>query len=290
MNTFVRTLGRADRLSKFLDMLRACVSVEDPDANKLAQLSVMDSMHCIYGWAGQTLMLGTQRNATQGTTPADPGVEDYFEFAVPQWHLSIHIWQPNPNAVAFESTKRIEPGVIVEPPHSHPFPFVSYLAIGEMRQSIYVEDSGPPGGGPGQRYDGVPLERVTGIWPPHQEYRQTRLWAAEERVHLEVGQSYNMPTDVLHDVEVVRQVAARTPAITLFLAAETTSLPSAYLVPAMAEFHRDNPRVREVATALTPSEWDAKLRASASYLRGDASELRLDQIFECNSSYAFMNA
>jgi hypothetical protein len=46
------------------------------------------------------------------------------------WGLSMHIWQANPRARAFPSAKRAEPGLILEPPHSHPFDFASMVSVG----------------------------------------------------------------------------------------------------------------------------------------------------------------
>lgn len=290
MNSFVRTLGRADRLATLLDALRGSLASGDADERKFAEASRGEAMHCIYGWAGQTLMIESRTHRTDGTTPPAPGVEEFFTFPVSEWHLSIHIWQANPEAQGFEATKNIDADVIVEPPHSHPFPFASYVSIGEMRQSIYTEEPLDTGQNPELgRYHDTVLERVDGIWPPHQEYRPSRIRTVENRLRLAVGDSYYMPTRAVHDVEVSRRVSSNTPAITLFLAAETTDIPHAYMASAMADFHRDHPDVLEPATALDPAEWDEKLAATSRYLRGEADHLRLNEIFECGSSYAFMH-
>jgi hypothetical protein len=37
----------------------------------------------------------------------------------------------------------VQPGVLVEPLHSHPFSFVSYVSVGAMRESVYQETSAP---------------------------------------------------------------------------------------------------------------------------------------------------
>ncbi|MGV9385001.1 hypothetical protein ACWDRB_54995 [Nonomuraea sp. NPDC003707] len=290
MNTFVRTLGRADRLAVYLDILRSSLSGPDRTASEIAEKSRSSRMHCIYGWGGQTGILTSMAHPTSATTPPKSGVGEYFAYPVSEWHLSIHIWQPNPNAQGFESTKRLEPGVIVEPPHSHPFSFVSYVAIGEMRQSIYAEDPhADVQSTVGERYHDVDLQGVDSVWPPHQEYQPSRLRTVEDRLSLRTGHSYFMPTHLIHDVEVEREVAAHTPAITLFLCSETTQIPKAYLVPDMADFHRRHPDVMDDAKALVPEEWSEKLAATSRYLRGEADHLRLSEIFDCTTSYGFMN-
>jgi hypothetical protein len=289
MNAFVRTLGRADNLATFLELMRASLAAPRPSDHEIAERSRAGRAHCIYGWAGQSLVLASEATKLPSTTPAGDGVEDFMGYSVAEWHASIHIWQPNPEAQGFESVKRFEPEAIVEPPHSHPFSFVSYVSVGQMRQSIYEEGSGPAATGPADRYQDVDLERVDGVWPPHQEYVRSRLRTVEERVLLEQGQSYFMSTDLIHDVEVDRATAADRPTITLFLCSETTQVPKSYMVPSMAEFHRGHSELTSRAKALDPEEWDAKLDATARYLRGETDHLRLGEVFECGSSYAFMN-
>ncbi|MCA1221464.1 hypothetical protein [Streptomyces sp. 8L] len=288
MNSFVRTLGRSDNLAAFLELMRASLK-EGPGAHGVSERSRAGRSHCIYGWAGQSLVLASDVHALPSTEPAGDGVQEFMGGAVAEWHASLHIWQPNPEALGFESTKRFEPGTIVEPPHSHPFSFVSYVSVGELRQSIYEEDSAETPSGTGDRYQDVDLERVGGVWPPHDEYVPSRLRTVEERVRLEQGQSYFMSPDMIHDVEVDRDIASERPTITLFLCSETVKVPVSYLVPSMAEFHRDNPEILSAAQALDPEVWDAKLAATARYLRGESDELRLGDIVNCGSSYGFMN-
>ncbi|MFE7271835.1 hypothetical protein [Streptomyces sp. NPDC057623] len=290
MNAFVRTLGRAENLAAFLELMRASLKSDRQSAHDIAEESRADRGHCIYGWAGQTLMLASQKHNIPSTTRAGDGVEDFMGYPVAEWHASIHIWQPNPEAQGFESTKRYEPDVIAEPAHSHPFSFVSYVSVGEMRQSIYEEASASTATGTADRYQDVDLERVDGVWPPHREYERSHLRTSEERILLEQGQSYFMSTDLIHDVEVDRATACHRPAITLFLCSETTQIPKSYLVPSMAEFHRNNPELTDRAKPLEPEEWDAKLEATARYLRGETDHLRLGEVFECGSSYAFTNS
>jgi hypothetical protein len=289
MNAFVRTLGRADNLATFLEIMRTSLKSGEQSDHEIAERSRAGRGHCIYGWAGQSLMLASETHPVPGTTPAGDGVAEFMGSHVPEWHLSIHIWQPNPEARGFTSAKRVEPDVIVEPPHSHPFSFVSYVSVGEMRQSIYEETAEPTPAADGNRYQDVVFERVDGVWPPHREYEPSRLRTVEDRLRLERGQSYFMTTDLIHDVEVDRAGAAEKPAITVFLCAETTKIAKSYMVESMAEFHRRNSDITDRATALAPEEWDAKLDATARYLRGESDHLRLGEVFECGSSYAFMN-
>jgi hypothetical protein len=61
------------------------------------------------------------------------------------------------------------------------------------------------------------------------------------------------------------------------------------MVPSMAEFHRDNPDLTRQGKPLDLEGWDAKLDATARYLRGETDYLRLGEIVKCGSSYAFMN-
>jgi hypothetical protein len=289
MNAFVRTLGQADNLAFFLELMRESLKSARPSDRKIAERSRAGLTHCLYGWAGQSHVLYSERNPLPSTTLAGNGVEDHMGYPVAEWHASIHIWQPNPEAHAFESLKRFEPGVLVEPPHSHPFSFVSYVSIGAMRESIYQETSAPAPGGSADRYQDVDLERVDGVWPPHREYARRRLRTVEDRVDLVQGHSYFMSPDMIHDVEVDRATSADRPAITFFLCSETTQVPNSYMVPLMAQFHRGHPDLTRQGKALDLEAWDAKLDATARYLRGETDYLRLGEIVKCGSSYAFMN-
>jgi len=167
--------------------------------------------------------------------------------------------------------------------------FVSYVSIGAMRESVYQETSAQAPAGSADRYQDVDLERVDGVWPPHREYARRRLRTIEDRVDLSQGQSYFMSPDMIHDVEVDRATSADRPAITFFLCSETTRVPNSYMVPSMAEFHRGHPDLTRQGKPLDLEAWDAKLDATARYLRGETDYLRLGEIVKCGSSYAFMN-
>lgn len=294
MNTFVRTLGRPDALATFIDALRTASSSHDPAEAELAHRSRRGRMHCVYGWAGQTLLLPSRPHPTSGTLTPTDDMESFLGYPSAEWDLSLHIWQPNRGVQGFASTKRLEPGVIVEPPHSHPFAFVSYVAVGDMHQTIYREDltptnPGSTGGGESERYAHVALERVDGVWPPHQEYQPSQLRTVENRVTLRAEQSYFLPPHAIHDVEIDRERASRVPTVTLFLCGEGTVKPKAYLAPGMAEYHRTHPDLKEHAQALEPRQWERKLEAVGRYLRGHSPELRLDEIVRCAGAYGFMH-
>jgi hypothetical protein len=292
MNTFVRTLGQPDNLATLLDLLGAALAGNDESEAAQSERSRRGRMHCVYGWAGQTLMLVSSPDPGSGTdAPRDDLA--FLGYPPAEWDMSVHVWQPNPGAAGFASAKRLEPEVIVEPPHSHPFAFVSYLSKGQMRQSIYraegAEQASSPGHGDGGRYAGVTLQEVDGVWPPHERYAPVRIRAAEERVLLRQGDSYFMPPHAIHDVEIHKPTAATAPTITLFLCSEAIVKPKAYLADEMADFHRQNPELKDAAVALTPQQWGEKLRLVASYLRGESAELRLGDVIQCNTTYGFMH-
>lgn len=292
MNTFVRTLGERHNLAKLLDILRQSYLGEGPEA-VLASRSQKGRMHCIYGWSGQTILLASNPEPTSVTEVPTDDMDSFLGYPPAEWDMSIHIWQPNPQVVGFRSTRRLEADAIVEPPHSHPFSFASYVSIGSLRESIYCADevasTSVADDASSYRYAGVTLQQVDGVWPPHESYKPTHLRTNEDRVLLEEGQSYFLSCSAIHDVEVDRSQAAATPAITLFLCAEATMKPSAYLANDMAEYHRQNPFIKDVAVPLSAAEWDAKLVAVVDYLRGDSSQLRLDRVITCNSDYGFMH-
>jgi hypothetical protein len=96
MNAFVRTLGRADNLALFLELMRKSLKSARPSDRKIAERSRAGLTHCLYGWAGQSHVLYSERNPLPSTTLAGNGVEDHMGYPVAEWHASIHIWQPNP--------------------------------------------------------------------------------------------------------------------------------------------------------------------------------------------------
>ena len=296
MNSLVRTLGQPEMLATFLDMILDSSQRTGTREEALSRISQNASQHCIYGWSGQTLLITSSSEPTKGTLEAETGVYDILgEAPLAVWGLSMHIWQPNPCAQGFSSEKRFEPGIIMEPPHSHPFDFVSMVTIGGMRQSIYAQcgaDNTPVQirreAGKG-RYDGVRLEHVHGVWPPHNFRTSTKVVTLEERVPLIAGDSYYMPCDRIHDVEIDSRTASETPTITLFLASEAVVKPHVYMAPSMADFHEANPDLKRRGRAQSPADWTAKLDSVAAYLRGTCPTLNLGDIVRYDGKYAFFH-
>lgn len=290
MNTFVRTLGSAEGLATFLDMLRDSATRTGTADEELTRYSRNARKHAVYGWAGQTLLLFSGFDATDATVAPEPGVSKLLGENPPAavWGLSMHVWQPNPNARAFPSGGRIDGGLIVEPPHSHPFDFASMVATGVMHQSIYAPEAADGEGG--GRYDGVRLEHVDGIWPEHEYSSSCELSTVERSVELRAGDSYYLPCDMIHDVEFNAQVAATTPAVTLFLASEAVVKPHVYMAASMADAHDANPRLKEQGDVLPQSAWQAKLEAVSAYLRGERDTLQLGGIVNYEGDYAFFHS
>lgn len=291
MNTFVRMLGEREALATFLDMLRDSAGRLGTDEEKLTRWSRQARKHAVYGWAGQTLLLFSGFEPTDGTTVPEEGVVDLVGETPPPavWGLSMHIWQPNPTAEGFSSGGRIASDIVVEPPHSHPFDFASMVSTGTMRQSIYRQGCADGTGVEG-RYDGVSLEHVDGVWPEH-HYRSTcELTTVEQSVAVGPGDSYFLPCDVIHDVEFNVDVAATAPAITLFLASEVVVKPHVYMAASMADAHDAEPQLKEQGSALSQSAWNQKLEAVSAYLRGEQDTLRLDDIVNHRGKYAFFHA
>jgi hypothetical protein len=293
MNTFVRTLGRADALATFLDMMRDSARRRGTEEEELSRISRNARKHSVYGWAGQTLLLFSKAEPAGGTIEPEAGVAEMLGAPPPPvWGLSMHIWQPNPHAKAFPSGGRIAPGTVVEPPHSHPFDFASMVSVGRMRQSIYAHRrlGETTRQEPGGRYDGVRLEHVDGVWPEHRYRSSCELTTIEAGVPLQAGESYYLSCDMIHDVEFDAEVARTTPAITLFLASEAVVQPHVYMASSMADAHAASPGLKEEGRALSHAAWEAKLESVAAYLRGEQLGLCLDDIVNYDGEYAFFHA
>lgn len=290
MNTIVRTLGRRGILADYLDIMRHAARQDGSLEQEIALISQRGKMHSIYGWCGQTTLVLSAPEAISATTPPNrPEVVNKLGYPQPIWWISIHIWQPNANATGFDAGKPQEPDVIIEPPHSHPFDFVSMMSVGEMRQSIYRPGTAsklPQGVG---RYDGITLQHVDGVWPPHERREATHLETVEHRTQLKEGDSYFMPYHVIHEVEVDARYARHKPSITLFLASESLEVANVYMAKSMADYHEQHPDILKYAQPLSLDAWDAKLAAVAAYLRGDAQTLELSEIVISGSEYAFFH-
>lgn len=289
-NTVVRTIGQPENLALVLDALRQALEGSCQSEAAIAQASVANRRHASYGWNGATTIVNTLRNKTAGTsTPKISDLDKRFAgYPIPWWMFSIHVWQPNEVARAFGSSKPHERDLAMEPPHSHPFNFISMVVTGRINQSLYeptaraAETTG--------RYAGVRLERVDHVWPPHTERQSTYLTTVEHRVPLERGNSYFMPSARIHDVDVERSTAATHPTITLFLATEAVEMPYSFIAPSMADFHDANPDLDDRSEPLHADRWSQKLEAISRYLRDESRGVNLGPIVDHQDSYAFFHA
>lgn len=289
MNTLVRSLGQRHNLADFLEMMRDAIRKDGTREQELALISQLGRWHSIYGWCGQTILVMSASNSVSATSkPNHEGVAESLEYPRPLWWISIHVWQPNANAIGFCSEKCPEPDLIMEPPHTHPFDFVSMMSIGRMRQSIYrpVACSDRTGRG---RYDGMTLQKVDGVWPPHKQKLPVALETIEERVTLSEGDSYFLPYNVIHDVEVSASDARETPAITLFMASESLDTADVYMARSMVEYHDLNPDILMMAKPMERDDWERKLKMLTQYLRGKEKILRLSDLVESETDYAFFH-
>lgn len=296
MNTVVRTLGTADALATLLDMMRHSAKRTGSREQELSLYSQLEPKHSSYGWCGQTKLICSGPSLTPGTLRPETGVQEILGSApATMWGLNMHIWQPNPFARGFPSGKRPEPNVIVEPPHSHPYDFASMVAIGSMHQSVYAQR----GSGTSRtdfsiektdgRYSGVTLDHVTGVWPPHTDREPAEVITLEERILLSAGDSYYLPCNVIHDVEINASTALVKPAITLFLRSEAIVKPHVYMARSMVDFHAANPDIERTGRPMLEADWHAKLRLVSEYLRGHSSQLILDDVVKQHSEYAFFH-
>jgi hypothetical protein len=276
MNTFVRTLGEPGTLAAWLDLLRDAHDREGTGGQEICRILSSYKRHSHYGHY-QLLMLTSARHATEATTPiAGPASADRAVHA-PQWDLLLSIWQPLPANTNFLSARRSEPHLLVEPAHSHPFDFVSKVVAGTMYQSTYrpaTEEASSRGVG---RYAAVSLVRVDRTWPPHEHREQAWLETVEDRVPLRTGDSYFLPSDLIHDVEMDLTTSASDPAITLMLSAESTVLADVYLEQSMLDFHDAHPGLKDADCAMPFPVWNTILEKTAAYLRG-GSALQLPRI------------
>lgn len=294
MNTLLRTLGRPEFFATLLDILRESALREGTPEQALSEVSRRSSKHAVYGWCGQTRLVLSGTEPTANTLEGEPGVQAFLgKTPTAAWSLSMHIWQPNPHAKGFRYGHRNLPNIIAEPPHSHPFDFASVVVIGQMHQSIYAQTdpahSNHGAGVHGGRYDGIALQHVHGVWPPHDHAETSYVRTLEDRVEMNPGDSYYMPGNTIHDVQVSAKIAQRTPAITLFLRSESFVKPHVYMAPAMVNYHTENPGLKNQGYPLTAEDWDKKLRLVADYVRGVSPRLNLDEIVKYDSEYAFFH-
>lgn len=296
INTVVRTLGTPAALATLLDMMQDSARRTGSTEQELSLYSRREAKHSSYGWCGQTKLICSSSAPTRGTLLPEIGVQEILGNApATRWGLNMHIWQPNPSAKGFPSGKQTE-NAIVEPPHSHPYDFASMIVIGSMHQSIYAEcktDPVTPSASCAQkidgRYSGVTLEHVHGVWPPHAEQESTQVTAVEKRILLSAGDSYYLPCNVIHDVEVDALTASVKPTITLFLRSECVVKPHAYVARSMIDFHADHPDIEHLGKPMVDLDWHEKLRLVSDYLRGVRPNLILDDVVKSQSEYAFFH-
>jgi hypothetical protein len=273
MNTFVRTLGEPSTLATWLDILRDTYHKDGTDGQNICRILLSYKRHSHYGHC-QLLMLVSARRATEATTRiTDPASTHRIKHAT-QWDLLLSIWQPLATHISFPSAKRSEPQLLVEPAHSHPFEFVSMVVTGTMLQSTYrstTKEGASHGVG---RYAEVPLVRVDRTWPPHEHREHAWLETVEDRVPLRAGDSYFLPPDLIHDVEMDLTSSLTQPTITLMLTAESTVLADVYLEQPMLDYHDANPNLKDVDCEMSLATWNKILGDTAAYLRG-ASTLQL---------------
>ncbi len=261
MNTFVRTLGQPGTLAMWLDILRDAYHKDGTDGQKICRILLSYKRHSHYGHY-QLLMLVSTRNPIE-----TPPIADRIKHA-DQWDLLLSIWQPLGTNTGFPSAKRSEPQLLVEPAHSHPFEFVSMIVTGTLVQSTYRSTTKERAFRGVGRYTGVPLVRVDRTWPPHERREQAWLETVEDRVPLRAGDSYFLPSDLIHDVEMDLTSSGTTPTITLMLSAESTVLADVYLEQPMLDFHDANPDLKDVDSGMSFETWSAILSDTAAYLRG----------------------
>ena len=297
MNTVIRTLGRPDNLATYLDMLRDSATRSGTEEQKICKEKLQNvKMHSIYGWCGNTLSVESLDFLTDGTFRSNPELGRKLGNSPSAWNLTIHVWQPNLTAEGFSlDSEHLDEDSILEPPHSHPFDFVSKIVKGNMYQSIYRQKSedairidNKPKAVPGY-YDKNELVHVDGVWPPHDFQQDCSIETLEHRVPMNEGDSYYMPCNFMHDVEVGRTIALSKPTISLFLSSEYMVMPHVYMTKAMSDFHEANPDIKRMGAPIPGDSWHKKLEAISAYLRGESETLDLNEIVNWKGNYAFHN-
>ncbi len=297
MNTVIRTLGRPDNLATYLDMLRDSATRSGTEEQRICKEKLQNvKMHSIYGWCGNTLSVESLDFLTDDTFRSNPELGRKLGNSPSAWNLTIHVWQPNLIAEGFTlDSEHLDEDSILEPPHSHPFDFVSKIVKGNMHQSIYRQKSedatsidNKPKAIPGY-YDKNKLLHVDGVWPPHDFQQDCSIETLEHRVLMNEGDSYYMPCNFMHDVEVSRTIALSKPTISLFLSSEYMVMPHVYMTKAMYDFHEANPDIKRMGAPIPEDAWHKKLKAISAYLRGESETLNLNEIVKWKGTYAFHN-
>jgi hypothetical protein len=297
MNTIVRTLGQPETLATYLDMLRDSANRNGTLEQELCRSKLQNvRMHSIYGWCGNTLLSESHSDVVEGTYESNPELGKKLGNSPAAWNLTMHIWQPNLGAKGFPIRSGLPEGTILEPPHSHPFNFVSKIVKGNIRQNIYKQnyatepeirnEGSEPGNG---YYHKEILEHVDGVWPPHDFDESVALKTIEHRVQINEGDSYYMPCDWIHDVEVDGNQAATKPTISLFLSSEYLVMPHVYMTKQMLDHHTQNPNIKKTGSPIEEDAWKCKLELLSAYLRGESETLNLNDVVKHEGTYAFFN-
>lgn len=294
MNSIIRTLGKPDNLATFLDMLRSSSKNEGSDEQNICKNKLQTvKMHSIYGWSGTTLIVESLDNPNEGTHEVIDGLGEKLGNSPSAWNLTIHIWQPNLTAKGFSVDEPLKkPNVILEPPHSHPFDFLSFVVKGNLHQSLYVQegcDDKSFNNYQNGYYSDTALVHVDGIWPPHDYSNESKLNTLEHRVLLQAGDSYFMPCDWIHDVEIDASLGRNQPTITLFFSSEYMVMPHAYISKSMFEYHVENPDLKKNAKPISEENWHKKLKSISDYLRDEEGTLDLNEIIQYKEDYAFFH-
>lgn len=291
MNSIVKTLGQPNMLATFLDMVRDSATRNGTKEQELCRLKLQNvRMHSIYGWCGCTLLVDSDQ-PTEATYPPVPGLGERLGNTTSSWNLTINVWQPNAKAKGFPVNAVIDKNALIEPPHSHPFDFVSTVVKGSMHHSIYAQNDAAalPVANSNDRYGQTTLEHIDGVWPPHQFLESCTIRTLEPRVMLKAGDSYYMPCDWIHDVELDANTAVLEPTITLFFSSEYMVVPHAYVARSVVDFQVANPDIKSVGVPISENAWHEKLKALAAYLRGETATLELNEIVKHPSEYALLH-
>lgn len=290
MNTIIRTIGKPEMLATLLDMLRDSAKREGTEEQRICKTKLQAvKMHSIYGWCGNTLSIETHEFPTSGTHPVQEGLEEKLGNSTSAWNLTIHVWQPNKKAKGFSISDTNSSKTILEPPHSHPFDFVSMVVKGSLHQSIYEQIEVNSLTNHIGYYNGAELNHVDGVWPPHDYQSKCCLKTNEHRVLLNEGDSYYMPCDMIHDVEINSEIAVTKPTITLFLSSEYLVMPHVYMIDSMKEYHKNNPDIKKAGKPISEESWHKKLESLSKYLRGESQTIDLNEIVQYEGEYAFFH-
>jgi hypothetical protein len=202
----LRTIGEPEILATWLDILRYTYSRQDAEGKEVCKVLLSYRSHSRYGHC-KLLMLVSGREATEATITILDKANLHRIKNAPQWDMVLSIWQPIASSTRYPSATRAEPHLLLEPPHSHPFDFVSKVVAGSLRQSVYRPTTRERSSAASDRYSGTRFFCVDRTWPPHEHRKEAWLETVENRVLLRGGDSYFMPSDLIHDVEMDMAVA-----------------------------------------------------------------------------------